>query len=68
MDHVIVLGEGHLRQILKSYLTYYHERRTHLSLEKDCPEPRLVQPPNQGKVVSFPQVGGLHHRYQRMAA
>lgn len=68
LDHVIVLSESHLRRILKSYLTYYHQSRTHLSLDKDCPEPRLIQPPNRGKVISFPQVGGLHHRYQRMAA
>lgn len=68
LDHVIVLSESHLRRILWSYLTYYHQSRTHLSLDKDCPEPRLVQPQSMGKVVSFPQVGGLHHRYQRMAA
>lgn len=68
LDHVIVLGEGHLRRILRSYLHYYHQSRTHLSLQKDCPEPRLAQPPSMGKVISFPQVGGLHHRYERMAA
>jgi putative transposase len=68
LDHVIVLGESHLRRILKSYLTYYHQSRTHLSLEKDCPAPRLVQPPSMGKVIAFPEVGGLHHRYERIAA
>ena len=68
LDNVIVLGEGHRRRILRSYLTYYHQSRTHLSLEKDCPEPRLVQPPSLGRVILLPQVGGFHHRYQRMAA
>jgi len=68
LDHVIVLSERHLRRILRCYLDYYHQSRTHLSLQKDCSEPRLVQPSNWGKIVSFPQVGGLHHRYQRIAA
>ncbi len=68
LDHVIVLSEGHLRRILSSYFDYYHRSRTHLSLEKDCPEPRLVHPPDAGKVIAFPQVGGLHHRYERLAA
>ena len=68
LNHVIVLNERHLRQILSSTLDYYHRSRTHLSLEKDCPEPRLVHPPDAGKVIAFPQVGGLHHRYERLAA
>ena len=68
LDHVIVLGESHLRRILRSYLAYYHKSRTHLSLDKDCPEPRLVQPPSRGRIIALPQVGGLHHRYERMAA
>ena len=62
------LSEGHLRRILSSYFDYYHRTRTHLSLEKDCPEPRPVHPPDAGKVIAFPQVGGLHHRYERLAA
>jgi putative transposase len=68
LNHVIVLNEQHLRQLLSSYLGYYHQSRTHLSLGKDCPELRPVQPPDQGKVIAFPQVGGLHHRYERRAA
>ena len=68
LDHVIIFNETHLRQILASYVTYYHESRTHLSLNKDSPVPRPVQPCGAGKVVAFPQVGGLHHRYQRLAA
>jgi transposase InsO family protein len=68
LDHVIVLGEKHLRRILGEYLRYYHRSRTHLSLEKDCPEPRAVQPPGTGEVVELSEVGGLHHRYERRAA
>jgi transposase InsO family protein len=68
LDHVIVFDEGSLRRILSSYFNYYHRSRTHLSLEKDSPEPRSIQPPEIGPVVAQPQVGGLHHRYQRQAA
>jgi hypothetical protein len=42
--------------------------RTHLSLDKDCPDACPTQPPNSGKVIAIPQVGGLHHRYERLAA
>jgi len=68
LDHVIVLGERHLRRILTAYLTYYHESRTHLSLAKDAPTPRRVQGVTEGEVVAFREVGGLHHRYERRAA
>ena len=68
LDHMIILGERHLRAILKSYLDYYHCSRTHLGLSKDTPEPRAVQPPELGAVVGLPQVGGLHHRYERRVA
>src|SRR5215469_11294956 len=68
LDHVIVLGEGHARKILKSHREYYHRSRTHLALGKDAPEPRTVQPPELGGVVELPEVGGLHHRYERRAA
>jgi putative transposase len=67
LDHVIVLGERHLRRILTDYLTYYHGSRTHLSLEKDGPTPRRDLANSEGGVVSFPLVGGLHHRYERSA-
>src|ERR1035438_2626843 len=69
LDHVIVLNEASLYRHVKSFLAYYHESRTHLSLAKDTPEPRSVQPPELGgAVVAIPQVGGLHHRYERRAA
>jgi hypothetical protein len=54
--------------VLFSYVDYYHRARTHLSLDKDCPEARPIQPPNSGKVIAIPQVGGLHQRYERSAA
>ena len=68
LDHVIVLGERHLKRILAGYLDYYHRARTHLSLEKDAPYGRAVQPCEQGRVVERSRVGGLHHEYLRMAA
>jgi putative transposase len=68
LDHVIVFNEASLRRTLSLYFSYYHGTRPHLSLEKDSPEPRAVQPPELGRVVAVPQVGGLHHRYERRAA
>ena len=68
LDHVIVFNEHSLRRTLNSYFDYYHRSRTHLSLGKDSPEPRAIQPPEMGSVVALPQVGGLHHRYERRAA
>jgi putative transposase len=68
LDHVIVFNEASLYRHVKSLLAYYHQSRTHLSLAKDPPEPRPVQPIEFGAVVAIPQVGGLHHRYERRAA
>jgi putative transposase len=64
LDHVIVFNQTGLSRHLSRFLDYYHHSRCHLSLAKDAPEPRPVQ----GPVVSIPQVGGLHHRYERRAA
>ena len=68
LDHVVMLNDTQLRRLLRNYLTHYHGFRTHLSLEKDAPEPRLVEHPDQGRIVEIPMVGGLHHRYTRQAA
>ncbi len=68
LDHVIVFNERHLRKIMREYLSYYHTCRTHLALNKDSPEIRIVEPPHLGNVAAFPHIGGLHHRYTRMAA
>jgi putative transposase len=68
LDHVIVVNETGLVRVLSRYLAYYHHSRTHLSLAKDSPHPRPIAPPTFGRVVAIPQVGGLHHRYDRRAA
>ena len=68
LDHVIVLNERHLRRILREYFSYYHTCRTHLSLNKDPPESRNVEPPEMGNIVALPRVAGLHNRYARLAA
>jgi hypothetical protein len=68
LDHVITFGETSLRRTLTAYLDYYHQSRTHLSLNKDAPEHRSVQPSELGHVIAIPEVGGLHHRYERRAA
>jgi transposase InsO family protein len=64
VDHVIVLGEAHLRRILKSYARYYNETRTHLALDKDAPVSRPVQ--RTGVISSRAILGGLHHHYARV--
>jgi transposase InsO family protein len=68
LNHVIVMNEWHLRRILKSYMGYYHRSRTHLSLNKDAPESRPEQDLQAGRIIQIPEVGGLHHRYERRAA
>jgi len=64
VDHIIVLGEAHLRRILRSYARYYNATRTHLSLNKDAPVHRGVG--WAGNVVCRPILGGLHHQYSRI--
>jgi putative transposase len=64
LDHVVVLGEDHLRRLLREYVEYYNTQRVHTSIG-DAPEGRAVQerPSDQAKVIGLPRVGGLHHRY-----
>jgi hypothetical protein len=64
----IVFNEASLCRHLQAFIDYYHKTRTHLALEKDAPDPRNVQPPDAGRIISIPEVGGLHHRYERRAA
>jgi transposase InsO family protein len=64
VDHVIVLGERHLRHTLLSYMKYCNEVRTHLSLEKDAPVPRAIG--TVGHILCRPVLGGLHHQYVRI--
>jgi putative transposase len=68
LDHVLVLGERHLRRTLARYFAYYHRARTHLSLDKDAPHGRPIERPELGRVIPVREVGGLHHRYVRRAA
>jgi transposase InsO family protein len=68
LDHIVIFNERHLRRALSSYVECYQRTRTHLSLDKDCPDPRSIMPRGIGKVVAIPKVGGLHHRYERLAA
>jgi len=67
LNHVIVFNARHLKRLLRSYFSYYHTARTHLALDKQCPERRQVEPPERGEVVAFPHIGGLHHEYRRAA-
>src|SRR5258706_14911805 len=68
LDRVIVFNETSLYRYLQSFIAYYHRSRTHLGLQKDTPEARPVQLPEAGRIVAIPEVGGLHHRYERRAA
>jgi len=64
IDHIVVFGERHLRHVLRSYMTYHNDARTHLSLNKDAPVPRAVE--TAGRIISQPILGGLHHQYTRI--
>ena len=66
LDHVIVINQSHLKRLLASYVDYYHQDRTHCGLEKQTPEKR-TRCTARGMVVAWPRVGGLHHRYERVA-
>ncbi len=68
LDHVIVCNERGLRRVLNAYMEYYLRSQTHLALDKDAPVSRPVARPSHGGIVAIPQVGGLHHRYERRAA
>jgi transposase InsO family protein len=68
LDHMIILGEQHLRRTVKSYTQYYNRVRTHLSLDKDSPQERIVQFPDRGAIQSRRHCGGLHHEYYRRAS
>ena len=66
LNNVIVLSERHLRRMLRDYVSYYHEDRCHLGLEKDCPVKRRASRRSdpKAKIIALPRVGGLHHRYE----
>ena len=66
LNHFVILNARHLKRILASYFVYYHGSRTHLGLDKQCPIPRQVS--SIGRIIAISQLGGLHHRYERVAA
>jgi putative transposase len=68
LDHLIVMNATGLHRFLRDYIAYYMRSRIHLALDKDTPCPRPVTPPSAGRIVAIPEVGGLHHRYDRIAA
>jgi len=67
-DHLIVRSEHHLLRCAREFMPYYNADRPHMSLVGDAPAGREVEPPENGKVVTLPRVGGIHHRYIRRAA
>jgi hypothetical protein len=68
LDHVLVLGERHLRRTLSRYFAYYRRTRTHLSLDRMPRAAGQLSGPKRGRVISIREVSGLHHRYVRRAA
>jgi transposase InsO family protein len=64
LDHILIFGEAHLRQILSAYAAYYNQARTHLALQKDAPLHRAIQ--RSGAIVAIPILAGLHHQYLRI--
>jgi transposase InsO family protein len=66
LNHFIVLNARHLKGTLAKYFRYYHRSRPHLALDKQCPVERQIM--KNGVIVESPELGGLHHRYERVAA
>ena len=67
LDHFLILSEAHLRRLLRANGADYNTTRPHQSLDNNSPQPRVIEPPPCGGIITIPQVGGLHHRYQRVA-
>jgi transposase InsO family protein len=70
LDHLFIVGEAHLRRVLRAYVTYFNEQRPHQSIAQQIPAPGQTTrsgPENTGRVVALPVLGGLHHAYRRVA-
>jgi hypothetical protein len=67
LNPVIIFNECHLKKQPRAYFVYYHQARTHLALAKQFPEPRTVEPLDQGTVIALPHIGGPHHENKRAA-
>jgi transposase InsO family protein len=70
LDHFLILGERHLRRLVKGYKTYFNHARPHQGIEQyiPCQPERPGKPPATGKIASRPVLGGLHHDYYWQAA
>jgi hypothetical protein len=68
LDHIIAINKESLRATPRAYFLYYHDSRCHLGLNKDSPEHREIQLPNNVRIFEILKVGGLHHHYERRAA
>jgi putative transposase len=70
LDRVVVINDRHLLRLLRNYVAYYHDDRSHLALDKATPasRPRQVRPAGSAEVIALPKLGGLHHRYEWRAA
>ena len=66
LNHFVILNTRHLKRTLAAYFRYYHRSRPHLGLEKQCPIERPIM--QHGTILGIPELGGLHHRYERVAA
>ena len=66
LNHFIILNVRHLKRTLAAYVRYYHRSRPHLALEKQCPMERPIM--KDGAIIEIAELGGLHHRYERVAA
>jgi putative transposase len=64
LDHLFILGEAHLKRILKEYVKYYNQQRLHQGIEQRLPEPGPPGTVSTGKILAFPILGGLHHSYE----
>ena len=68
LDRMVIFSESHLRKVMREFIEYYNNSRTHRSLGGNSPNPRVAQPPEAGEVRSVSFLGGLHHRYYRQPA
>jgi transposase InsO family protein len=67
LDHVLVLGETHLRRILAAYTRYFNGARPHQGLQQRLPDSPVAAASCAGPVRATPVLGGLHHTYHRAA-
>lgn len=70
LDHVIIINEGQLRRVLREYMVHYNEGRPHRTLYLETPtglSPPSA-PPEGGRLLVSPVLGGLHHEYKWLAA